>query len=99
VLGVPAPWFLIQTVDAEPTTWLDIMDRYGLPMVGIVALVIGFRWLYLRCLADRDRAIARSEALEDTLRVDAIPALVRASEALDRVTRVMERLERRLDGP
>jgi hypothetical protein len=75
------------------------MDRYGLPMVGIVAMVIGFRWLYLRAIADRDRERDRSEALELSLRVDAIPALVRAAEALERVTRVMERLERKLDGP
>jgi hypothetical protein len=76
------------------------MDRYGLPLVGIVALVIGFRWLYLKAVADRDRAVARAETLEDSIRLDAIPALVKATTAIEGMVKLMERIERRLDdGP
>jgi hypothetical protein len=62
--------------------------------------VIGFRWLYLKAVADRDRAVARAETLEDSIRLDAIPALVKATTAIEGMVKLMERIERRLDdGP
>ena len=89
-------WPSIQTAPVE-TGWLDLADRYGLPLIALVAMFVGFRWLYLRALADVEHERARAEALENTIRSDAIPALVRATEALLSTSHVLERVERKLD--
>ena len=77
--------------------WFALADRYGLPLVGMVFMFFGFRWLYLRAVADRDRERERVEALEEIIRSDFVPAIIRATEAVERSIRVWDRAEQRLD--
>lgn len=85
---MPSPLLVLQIVAQASTEgdWLALADRFGVAAIVAVVASLALRKVY-----------AEKGELEQSVRTDVIPALVRATEAIDRIAQIMERVERKLD--